>query len=271
MRQGELKRVALVVLLAASVPLAVAAFNRWRDHSVRQALLDELQPVVLSNCTLERVGSANDGGYLMCANLFTGIQVAYSYGIGPNDDWGCAVSRQHSVPVHQYDCFDPARPMCAGGQFIFHNECVSDRAQTIGGQVFDTLANQIGRNGDTTRRKVVKIDVEGAEWDALLQTPDEVLDGIDQMPMELHGFHEARMLDVVRKLKRTFHVVNLHFNNYRCNPEADPFPAMAYQVLLVNKRLAVVDSSSPIPPPQHPLNSPDLPGQPDCQLMSPAR
>ena len=267
MRQGELKRVALVVLLAAGVPLAVQEWNQWRVHRARQALLDELQPVVLSNCTLERVGSAHDGGYLMCANLIAGIQVAYSYGVGPNDDWGCAVSRQHNVPVHQYDCFDPARPMCTGGQFLFHNECVSDRTQTIGGQVFDTLANQFGRNGDTTRRKVVKIDVEGAEWDALLQTSDEVLDGIDQMPLELHGVQEARMLDVVRKLKRTFHVVNLHFNNYRCIPAADPFPSIVYQVLLVNKRLGVVDSSSPMPPPQHPLNAPDVPSVPDCQVV----
>jgi hypothetical protein len=271
MLRGELKRAALVVLIAASVPLAVAGWNQRRDRGVRQALLDELQPVVLSNCTLERVGSAHDGGYLMCANLITGLQVAYSYGVGPNDDWGCAVSRQHSVPVHQYDCFDPARPVCAGGQFIFHNECVSDRAQTMGAQVFDTLANQIGRNGDTARRKLVKIDVEGAEWDALLQTPDEVLDGIDQMPMELHGFHEARMLEVVRKLKRTFHVVNLHFNNYGCTDEADPFPSRAYQVLLVNKRLGVVDSSSPMPAPRHPLNAPDQPGIPDCQLVAPGR
>src|SRR5687768_9411555 len=100
MRGGEFKRVALVVLLAAGVPFAVAGWNQWRDHGVRQAILDELQPVVLSNCTLERVGSAYDGGYLMCANLITDLQVAYSYGVGPNDDWGCSVSRQHRVPVH---------------------------------------------------------------------------------------------------------------------------------------------------------------------------
>ena len=270
MRGGELKHMVGVVALAAGVFLAVAAgipeWKRWQYRDVRQALLDELQPVALSNCTLARVGSANDGGYLMCANLISGIQVAYSYGVGPNDQWGCAVSRQHRVQVHQYDCFDPARPTCDGGQFVFHNECIADQSQTMDGRVFDTLVRQLAQNGDTGRRKVVKIDIEGAEWSALLQTPDEVLDSIDQIPMELHGVHEQRMVDVVRKLKRTFHVVNLHFNNHGCAREADPLPAMAYQVLLVNKRLGVLDPAAPKPAPYNPLNAPDLLGVPDCQL-----
>ncbi|HUR20825.1 MAG TPA: hypothetical protein VMZ90_08470 [Vicinamibacterales bacterium] len=271
MRGTEFKRVVLVVLIAASVPVIFAKWEERRERGARQALLDALQPVLLSNCTLERVGSAHDGGYLMCANLMAGIQVAYSYGIGPNDDWGCAITRGHSVPVHQYDCFDPARPTCTAGQLIFHDECVADRSQTIGGRVFDTLANQVARNGDTARHKVVKIDVEGAEWDALLQTPDEVLAGIDQMPLELHGTNDSRMLYVVRKLKRTFDIVNLHFNNQACRTDNEPFPASAYQVLLVNKRLGVVDSSSPAPAQQHPLNAPDRPDAPDCQLVSRGR
>ena len=90
MRGGELKHMVGVVALAAGVFLAVAAgipeWKRWQYRDVRQALLDELQPVALSNCTLARVGSTNDGGYLMCANLISGIQVAYSYGVGPNDE-----------------------------------------------------------------------------------------------------------------------------------------------------------------------------------------
>ena len=136
MWRRELQHVVSVVMFGAGVFLAVAfgipEWKRWQYHDVRQALLDELQPVALSNCTLARVGSAHDGGYLMCANLIDGIQVAYSYGVGPNDEWGCAVSRQHRVPVHQYDCFDPARPVCDGGQFVFHNECIADQSRDDG-------------------------------------------------------------------------------------------------------------------------------------------
>ena len=234
------------------------------ERQIRQALLNELRPVALKNCTLRRFGSRNDGGYLMCENLIEGVEAAYSYGVGPNDEWGCDVSTRYRVPVHQYDCFDPARPACRTGNFIFHNECIGNRRQTVESRLFDTLANQIARNGDSGKRLIVKIDVEGAEWDALMATSDAVLARIDQMPMELHGTHERRFLQVVQKLKRTFYVVNLHFNNYSCATETAPFPSRAYQVLLVNKRIGVVDRTSGAPFPSA-LNAPDDPTRPDCQ------
>ena len=72
------------------------------ERQIRQALLEELRPVSLKNCTLRRFGSAYDGGYLMCENLIDGLEAAYSYGVGPNDEWGCEVSARYRVPVHQY-------------------------------------------------------------------------------------------------------------------------------------------------------------------------
>jgi hypothetical protein len=238
-----------------------------RERRVRQELLDELRPVALQNCTLARVGSANDGGYLMCGNLIEHLGAAYSYGVGPNDDWGCQISSTHRVPVHQYDCFDPARPACPTGTFVFHDECIAERREKAFGRLFDTLTSQIARNGDTGKRLIVKIDVEGAEWDALMATPDEVLATIDQLPMELHGVNEAKFVEVVRKLKRNFYLVNLHFNNFSCSPEAAPLPAVAYQVLFVNKRIGVLDASKGTPPPS-PLNAPDrVAPAPDCQLQ----
>jgi hypothetical protein len=85
------------------------------------------------------------------------------------------------------------------------------------------------------------------------------------MPMELHGVDEERYLALVRRLKRRFHLVNLHFNNHACVEGAAPFPAVAYQVLWVNKRLGQVDPSAPVPAPLSPLNAPDGPSLPDCQ------
>lgn len=173
------------------------------------------------------------------------------------------------MPVHQYDCFDPARPTCEGGVFVFHNECIGPRPERDESQrVFDTLQNQISKNLDTGKRLIVKIDVEGAEWNSLLVTPDAVLDQIDQMPMELHGVNERRFLEVIRRLKQKFYVVNLHFNNYACTPSSEPLPAGVFQVLWVNKRLGVLDESAPTPVPMSALNAPDALGRPDCQLSS---
>ena len=232
-------RIALVVaaFTAAAVVLINARVHQAAGRELREIILAELQPVALKNCTLKRFGSANDGGYLMCENLIAPLDAAYSYGVGTNDDWGCEVSRRYHVPVHEYDCFDPARPTCEGGRFVFHNECIGDRSGYRDSRFFDTLENQISKNGDTGRHVIIKMDIEGGEWESLLTAPDELLASIPQLAMEMHGFDNPKILEVLRKLKRNFYLVNLHFNNWSCTSRAAPLPAWAYQVLWVNKRI----------------------------------
>ena len=41
------------------------------------------------------------------------------------------------------------------------------------GRLFDTVQNQLAKNGDANKRLVVKMDVEGAEWNSLLHASDE--------------------------------------------------------------------------------------------------
>src|SRR5690349_19964771 len=82
--------------------------------------------------------------------------------------------------------------------------------------------------------------------------------------MELHGIGTAQQLAVNQRLKRFFHIAHLHFNNNTCTERIDPFPAWAYEVLLVNKRLAVAEGSrAPAP---HPLDASNNPTMADCQL-----
>ena len=76
------RHLALVVLCTALVASAACKKHKKDpNRATREALLAELQPVALSNCDLKRYGSPNDGGYLACANLMSGAQSAYSYGI----------------------------------------------------------------------------------------------------------------------------------------------------------------------------------------------
>ena len=260
--------VTIAVAAAAAVVIGDLARRGAAGRKLHEAILAELQPVALKNCTLKRFGSANDGGYLMCENLIEPLDAAYSYGVGRNDDWGCEVSRRYHVPVHQYDCFDPARPTCNGGTFVFHDECVGGHTGYAQSRFFDTLENQIRKNPDSvgSRRLIIKMDIEGAEWESLLAAPDELLASIPQLAMEMHGFDDPKILEVLRKLKRNFYLVNLHFNNWSCTSRAAPLPAWAYQVLWVNKRIGIVDPAAPVPAPMSPLNAPDSPTWPDCQL-----
>ena len=264
--RGRQARAALLRQRHPPVPQPLAVMQQ------RRVLFETLQPVALSNCDLKRFGEAHDGGYLMCSNLLSSVQSAYSYGIGGYDKWGCDISRALDVTVHQYDCFDTTQPSCFLGDTVFHAECVGDAGAIVEGRIFDTIANQLARNGDSSKRIVLKIDVEGAEWDSLLSVPAEILGRIDQMAVEFHWtedehFHwvqDDKYLEVVRRLKQFFEIGHIHFNNASCIGDLEPFPAFAFEVLFVSKRLAVVDRSRRAGGP-HVHDAPNNPSLADCQ------
>jgi hypothetical protein len=265
--RGRLARAALMQQRHPVVPQPAAVVQQ------RRAMWEMLQPVALSNCQLERFGESNDGGYLMCSNLLSAVQSGYSYGIAGYDKWGCDISTKLNVPVHQYDCFDLTQPSCRAGKTTFHAECVGDTTETIDGRVFDTIANQLAKNGDSSKRIVLKIDVEGAEWESFLAVPDRILEQIDQIAVEFHWsedeqfkwIHDDNHLRVVQRLKQFFEVAHIHFNNTSCIGDLEPFPSHAYEVLFVSKRLAVVDPSRKADVP-HPLDARNNASLPDCPV-----
>lgn len=256
----------VVAVLAWPSRRPAAKVRPDRVTFTRQQLWQALQPVTLEACDLQRLGEPADGGYLACANLLDGVAAGYSYGISGYDGWGCEVATRLGVPVHQYDCFDSRKPACAAGT-VFHAECIGTGPATIDGRTFDALDRHVAANGHADARIVMKIDVEGAEWDVFLTTPDAMLSRIDQLVVEFHGTGEARFLAAVHRLKEVFHVANLHMNNYACTGGQAPFAAWAYEVLFVNKRLTAA-APAPRATPFHPLDRPNAPELPDCQTAA---
>ena len=235
-----------------------------REAEIRQALFTQIQPVKVTNCELQRFGEPHDGGYLLCMNLLGAVKAAYSYGISGYDGWGCDVSRQLHVTVHQYDCFDLREPACPGGRTVFHGECVGTTRSVQDGRPFDTLAGQFTKNGDAARSLVMKIDVEGAEWDAFLFAPDSVFEHIDQLVVEFHQVGDQKFVATIRRLKGFFDVAHVHYNNFSCDPALKPFPSWAFEVLFVSKRIAKTDGSPAAAGPTA-LDAPNNPRSADCQ------
>jgi hypothetical protein len=257
------------VLVARNQLRVASARHARRVEAARRAdvprqLFAEVQPVHIANCELKRFGEPHDGGYPLCANLLDAVKAGYSYGISGYDGWGCDVSRRLHVTVHQYDCFDLRAPSCPGGTTVFHGECVGTTRSTEEGRPFDTLSGQFSRNGDSARAVVMKIDVEGAEWDSFLLAPDSLLTNIDQLDVEFHHVDDAKYVAVMQRLKQFFYIAHVHYNNFSCDPALGPFPSWAFEVLLVNKRIAVSDGSPALAAPEG-LDAPNDASQPDCQ------
>jgi hypothetical protein len=83
--------------------------------------------------------------------------------------------------------------------------------------------------------------------------------------MEFHENNEDKYLRAVRRLKEFFHVVNLHMNNHACVENQEPFPAWAYEVLFVSKRLGRVAEGVQPTRTYSALDMPNTPKNPDCQ------
>ncbi len=257
----SLRAIAMLAVMA----IVVGAVQYWRARQLREAVWAALAPVQITNCEMQRFGPRSDGGYVLCANLMTEVKAAYSYGIAGSDAWGCAVADALKVPLHQYDCFDTSVPRCSGSTSpMFHAECIGPTREAIEGRPFDTLANQVDKNGDAGARIIVKMDVEGSEWESLATAPDSVLNAIDQMAIEFHDPEVEGVLDTVARLNQFFYVAHMHQNNYACLPGFEPFPGPVFEALLVNKRLAVANPSV-ITRGTIALDSPNSPLTRDCQ------
>lgn len=265
MNLGKKLKITLIIsLIILVMAFSIKLFSHIMQKNFKQKIFSELRPVYLKNCTMKRFGSAYDGGYVMCENLLNNVQSAYSYGIGGNDDWGCDISKKYNLIVHQYDCFDANQPVCIEGKFIFHSECIGDKLIRKDNKIFDNLSNQIIKNNDQGKRVVVKMDVEGDEWNSLLVTPEATLSNIDQLVVEFHawGFQEEFCNSIIQKLKKTFYIVNLHINNCCCPDKFLP-SKMGFEVLFVNKKIGIINEVKIFP--GNPLDSPNLPEEKDCQ------
>src|SRR5258705_11574719 len=265
--------IAVTAVLVGRNQLGVASVRQGRRvdaarrADVPRQLFAEVQPVHVANCELMRFGEPHDGGYPLCANLLDAVKAGYSYGISGYDGWGCDVSRRVHVTVHQYDCFDLRAPSCPGGSTVFHGECVGTTKATEDGRPFDTLSNQFSNNGDAERAVVMKIDVEGAEWDSFLFAPDSLFARIDQLDVAFHHVEDPKFVAAMQRLKRFFYVAHVHYNNFSCDPALGPFPSWAFEVLLVNKGIAMTDGS-PAPASDGVVDEANNPASPDCQAAA---
>ena len=124
-----------------------------------------------------RIGNKNDGGYLML-NDFDRGSIAYSFGIGRDIGWEMEVSKM-GYDVYMYDHTIDCPPRDSSLHFFKKGISNKDNINSS----LDTLGNFIKLNHHENKTNMVlKMDVEGAERDALIDacdTQSSVLDRFD--------------------------------------------------------------------------------------------
>jgi hypothetical protein len=183
---------------------------------VFRSMIAPLVPHAAAGVAKRRVGVADDGAYVMLDD-FNGIAAAYSLGIGKEVSWDLDVAAQNIV-VHQ---FDPSVKAPPSGHPLFRfqpKRVVAGRGSSEPGTITlrEMLAGTVGEGG-----ALLKMDIEGAEWDVLDSVPEDVLRHFRQIAVEFHGFNRYcdqqwrdRATRIFQKLTAFHRLVHVHGNNF---------------------------------------------------------
>ena len=214
-----------------------------------------------------RLGCIGDGGYVMLDD-FTGVSAALSFGIATECSWDTAIA-EHQIDVYQYDHTVNGPPTVNTRFRFFRKEIApvsSDQTESLGGAL-EKLPLTAGR-------VILKIDIEGAEWDTFDAATPQELARFAQIVGEFHQFDNAadpawrdRAQRVLTKLRSVFDIVHVHANNTApLNVIANVPVSSVFELTLVNRAIYECRETDEIFPTA--LDQPNWNGRPDIFLGS---
>ena len=185
-----------------------------RDYTAIE-VLEMLRPYDPVGIAKVRVGERRDGGYVMLDQLRAG-QTVISYGVGRSVSFEVDLAARGLCP-HLFDHTVSALPI-DNERIAFHHEGVGPERDKE--KLLDTVAAHVAAFGAPgANNMILKMDVECAEWQAILATPDDVLCRFEQIVMELHdlggiAYRGNRPFRVrfFEKLNQNFRLCHVHSN-----------------------------------------------------------
>ncbi|MBR0061855.1 MAG: FkbM family methyltransferase [Selenomonadaceae bacterium] len=194
-------------------------FNRRVDVNATTEYYELLRSILkikkLVGKNLVRIGKANDGGYVMVNDFKS--KIAYSFGIAGDVSWDLDMANR-GYEIFMYDPTIDGLPQ-ENARFHFFKEGIA--GFEFPDKNLNTLESFIKRNGHEDKdNMILKMDVEGAEWEFLSTVSSELLSEFDQMVFEFHDLtapkNQSEMfstLACIKKVTRTHSLVHLHANN----------------------------------------------------------
>ena len=189
----------------------------------RANLLKELKIFDFPGSQRVRIGSDTDGGYVLLNSGLNSIEVVYSYGVGDNSDFEAVICEKYNAIARLYDHTIDSAPLKKDFLY-FKKEGVGPKKA----HDRNTIENHINENDDHGKRLILQMDVDGAEWDTLLATPNSVLALFDQIVIEVHGLatdfsatlnggevHQVsidKKIKVLKKINDFFYLYHVHAN-----------------------------------------------------------
>jgi hypothetical protein len=167
-----------------------------------------------SQIALKRVGPEGDGGYLIPDDT-EGLVSIYSPGVANVADFEKHFA-DAGIPCYLADLSVKHPPLKHDNFFFLQKhlgEVSSDNFMTVAEWIMKTEY----REGDL----LLQMDIEGAEWDVLASTPNNILERFRIIVVELHDLPNrlshptlfGRTSQTLERLHDIFYVAHIHPNN----------------------------------------------------------
>jgi len=166
-----------------------------------------------TNHNLIRVGSEADGGYLL-PNDLEGISCLYSPGVEKTASFELDIANR-GIKCFMADYSVDSAP--------FHHENFIFEKKFIGisdDDVYMKLSTWVSKSNAIGNDFILQMDIEGAEFEVLMDLDEKVLQQFRVMIIEFHDFDgllnrsSFRLINLTfRKLLKYFEIVHIHPNN----------------------------------------------------------
>jgi len=248
---------------------AVAGHRYWVDRAVERDKLMSLIAMLRPKGTIApliRVGSAEDGGYLVPDDL-DGITAAVSPGVNQEITFDLDMAAR-GIDVYMADASVNGPPQNHPA-FHFYKKFLDVVNDETNVRLAEFCANI---PADRRKDMILQMDIEGAEWRVLLDAPPELLERFRIMVIEFHGLQDMfgrgcfPLIEAVfRKLLATHAVVHNHPNNCTgcANFHGIEVPLVTEMTFYRKDRGFSEVTSRTYP---HPLDVDNVPGNPTLVL-----
>ena len=245
--------------------LSSLSIKTTADKYILQERIIKLKKIILNNLVpvenLKRYGAKNDGGYVLYSG-FSPLTTVISCGIGDNASFDFDVADEVSE-VYMYDhTIDSVEKLKTNMQFF-----------KLGIDI-KSIENFITIKEITNKYRlhniILKLDIEGMEWDILDNLSDELLLIFDQVAVEFHNLFQLAQIEkfnlyirVLEKMSKYFSVINIHPNNWGGSRIVCGVPlADTFEITFLSKQVQSIPLKSKID-----LNNPNNPNEPELRYI----
>jgi hypothetical protein len=176
---------------------------------------------------LKRYGGKIDGGYILSESLLNDSNIIYSYGVGPEDIYISFDKEMAALgkKVYLYDA-SIEELWDKNVNFIFKSEYVNSA---------NIHSHIVENKHDNEFNMVLKMDIEGNEFETLINADEKIFQHFNQLTVEVHdvlnSHNEENFLinaentelrwqnkiNLLNKLNKFYTLVHIHGNNYSQN------------------------------------------------------